>query len=132
MVTERVPEAPESLKGYGREEWCRIAPELHRLGLLTVIDLQTLATYCHAYCRWRTAEETLTKAAENDPVNHGLVITKPSGNTVLNPLVTAAEKAAGVMLRHAIELGFTPAARSRLHLSGNAEAENKFGPLLLG
>jgi P27 family predicted phage terminase small subunit len=38
-------------------EWARVAPMLHRLGLLTKIDGQALATYCQTWGRWREAEQ---------------------------------------------------------------------------
>jgi phage terminase small subunit len=35
---ESVPEPPEFLSSFARDEWWRVAPELHRLGLLTVLS----------------------------------------------------------------------------------------------
>ena len=43
------PEAPSFLVGYSMDEWYRVAEELHRLKLLTVIDIHPLAAYCQAY-----------------------------------------------------------------------------------
>jgi phage terminase small subunit len=60
MVPPQVPDAPAFLNGYARAEWDCVADELHRLRLLTVVDLQPLAAYCQAYGRWRTAEEALS------------------------------------------------------------------------
>jgi len=37
--TEQCLEPPEHLTGYAREAWLRLAPELHRLNLLTVLDV---------------------------------------------------------------------------------------------
>ena len=36
---EQCPEPPEYLTGYAREAWLHLAPELHRLNLLTVLDV---------------------------------------------------------------------------------------------
>jgi hypothetical protein len=33
--------------------------ELHRLKLLTILDISSLAAYCAAYARWRTAAEAV-------------------------------------------------------------------------
>jgi P27 family predicted phage terminase small subunit len=52
-------EPPDFLSAYARDEWRRVAPELHRLGLVTTLDVALLAVYCTAYARWRTAEELL-------------------------------------------------------------------------
>src|SRR5262245_54132972 len=58
-----VPEPPAILNRYAADEWRRVAPELHHLRILTVLDVQPLAAYCVAYARWRTAEEILAKMA---------------------------------------------------------------------
>jgi phage terminase small subunit len=39
------------------------APELHHLGLLTVIGVMPLAVYCALYSRWREAEMALARMA---------------------------------------------------------------------
>ena len=51
----RCPEPPPFITGYAADEWWRTAPELHRLGLLTRIDVPALAAYCHAFGEWRMA-----------------------------------------------------------------------------
>jgi len=131
IVPSQVPEAPAFLNGYAREEWHRVAEELLRLRLLTVVDLQPLAAYCQAYGRWRTAEEALARMATMDPMTSGLML-KKGGNPVYNPLVAVAEKAAGAMVRYAAEFGLTPAARSRVQSTDTTAADSKFGPLLAG
>jgi len=45
------------------------------------------------------AQEASAKAVENDPVNSGLVITKPNRYVVRNPLAADAANAARVMAR---------------------------------
>ena len=37
--SEACPSPPEYLTGYAREAWLHLAPELHRLNLLTVLDV---------------------------------------------------------------------------------------------
>jgi P27 family predicted phage terminase small subunit len=128
---DRVPEPPQRLKDEAREEWLRIAPEMHRLGLLTVADLRPLACYCLAYGRWCDAEDAMIAAKANDPHHNGLVVVTDKGGLASNPLVKIASQAAHDLMRYAAEFGFTPASRTRI--SGNAaasEPEPKFGGLL--
>src|SRR5262249_30555305 len=99
---------------YACDEWCRVAPALHAMGLLTVVDIQPLAAYCVAYAHWRTSLEALKAIAEKDPATSGLLLKSNYGTAVQNPLVTIARKSAGDMLRYAGEFGFTPAARARI------------------
>src|SRR5262249_21033382 len=109
-----VPEPPAFLAGYACDEWFRVAPELHRLGLLTAIDVAPLAAYCQSYARWRIAEETLARMAEHDPATRALLVKNADGNPARNPLVKIASSAADAMLRFASEFGLTPVARARL------------------
>jgi phage terminase small subunit len=45
-IAADVPEPPPFITGYAADEWWTTAPELHRLGLLTRIDVPSLAAYC--------------------------------------------------------------------------------------
>jgi P27 family predicted phage terminase small subunit len=114
QISADLPEPPIFLSGYGLEEWNRIGLELHRLRLLTVVDINTLAAYCEAYARWRTAEETLKRLAVSDPMTHGLLIKSTANTPMPNPLVWVAHKAAAAMVKYGAEFGLTPAARSRI------------------
>src|SRR5258708_16436278 len=69
-----VPDPPSFITGFAADEWWSVAPELHRLGLLTMVDVAPLAAYCRAYGHWRTAEEALANLSANDPIISGLII----------------------------------------------------------
>lgn len=128
-----VPEPPEFLTGYAREEWHRIILELFRLRLVTLVDLNPLAAYCQAYKRWRTAEEKLAVMAERDPIAAGLLVKSKQQALAANPLVAIADNAARSMVRYAAEFGLTPAARTRLSSENRAEPSqptSKFAGLL--
>jgi phage terminase small subunit len=43
------PEPPSFLPPDAVAEWHRIAPELHRIKLLTVVDVGLMAAYCSAF-----------------------------------------------------------------------------------
>jgi P27 family predicted phage terminase small subunit len=126
------PPPPGFIEAYATEEWLRLAPELHRLGLMTIVDSAPFAAYCVAFARWRTAEEALAVMAAKDPVMRGLIVKGKHGTAVENPLVYTSRRAAQEMLRFAQEFGFTPAARSRIQagVSGGQAPVSKFGDLL--
>jgi P27 family predicted phage terminase small subunit len=132
FVPAEAPAPPPFLDAYATEEWLRLAAELHRMRLLTIVDLAALAAYCTAYSRWRNAEEVLKRMSDADPVMRGLIIkSNKTGSAIENPLAYIARKAAQEMLRFAVEFGFTPAARSRIAAGvGAPPMQTKFGDLL--
>lgn len=78
---------------YAQQEWQHIAPELHRLNLLTVPDVSPLAAYCCAAAQLRQAEECIEHMAKQDPRGHALTIEGSAGNQVTNPLLRIASQA---------------------------------------
>ena len=82
-----MPTPPSWLPSSAQDEWWTTGPELHRLGLLTVLDLVTFGAYCQAYHHWRTASEMLARMAEKDPSTSGLLVKRADGNDGPNPLV---------------------------------------------
>jgi P27 family predicted phage terminase small subunit len=123
------PSPPSFLARYAVEEWEHTAPQLHALGLLTVLDGAMFAVYCSAYAQWRSAEELLAEAAAADRKNHGLLIER-DGRLIANPQTGIARRAAELMLRIANEFGMTPAARSRINAGVNPRPPGKFDGLL--
>ena len=117
-IAADVPDPPPFITGYAADEWWRTAPELHRLGLLTRVDVPALAAYCHAFGQWRMAAESLAKMQANDPIMNGMIIKTKYGDAAMNPLVSIARKHAGDVIRYASEFGLTPVARTRLHQVG--------------
>jgi P27 family predicted phage terminase small subunit len=117
-VAPACPEPPPFLGEYAREEWHRITPELHACRLLTALDIQPLAAYCHAYQTWRTAIEVMARMAQSDPATKGLLIKTKAGEPRRNPVLKVATDAASNMLRFAGEFGLTPVARARLGAAG--------------
>jgi P27 family predicted phage terminase small subunit len=97
------------LSGAAKREWRRIAPELERLGLLTLVDRAALAAYCEAWARWRQAELKLKEM--------GLVVrnSKMTG-WMKNPWLLVADKAMEQIRAFASEFGLTPAARTRIQV----------------
>lgn len=114
-----IPTCPPHLDKEAKAEWRRISSELLTLGLLTLIDRAALAAYCAAWARWVAAELSIQK--------FGTVIKSPkSGYPVQNPYVGVANTSMDQMRRFAVELGLTPASRSRLHVEADGQSTDPF------
>jgi P27 family predicted phage terminase small subunit len=133
-IAADVPEPPSFLTGYAQDEWWRVAPELHRLKLLTVLDIGPLAAYCQAYGCWRTAGEALAAMAKRDEATSALLIKDVAGNARANPLVRIAARAADDMVSFAGHFGMSPAARARISAGVGYEPPGggKFDGLIAG
>lgn len=107
--------APAFLSKDAREEWKRLAPQLHNLGLLTNLDRAAFAAYCQTWGRWAAAERQLVRdGRKRGAVAGGTLIKTISGNLIQNPVVGIANAAKTQMVKYAAEFGFTPSARTRV------------------
>ncbi len=132
LIPDDCPEPPPFLSAYANDEWWRIGDELHRLGLLTKVDIPALAAYCDAFGQWRMAAESLAKMQANDPIMNGMII-KPNTTAGVNPLVSSCASIAADVVRYAAEFGLTPAARSRITPACIGDnSQSKFAGLLAG
>ena len=95
---QTVPDPPSFLSTAAAEEWRRIAPELHRLGLLSALDVMPFASYCASYGTWCDAMQ----AAAADGV----------ASDARRVLAGIARDAARDMFRCGKAFGMTPASRS--------------------
>ena len=101
-----LPRCPAHLNRAAATEWRRIAGALQRVGALTTFDRAALAAYCQAWGRWVEAEERLRETPA--------LIKTPSGYVQQSPWLLIANKQLELMGRYMVELGLTPAARSRM------------------
>lgn len=126
-----MPSPPSHLDDYAVEEWGRLAPGLHALGILYATDRSVFAAYCQAYSRWRTAEELIQRAAKAGGDGLSSMTTKKT--LMKHPLVGISEKAAAAMMKYALEFGLSPSARARLAIDpgkakkGSLEAKGLIG-----
>jgi P27 family predicted phage terminase small subunit len=112
---------PAWLEGEAVTEWHRLAPVLHRLGLLTEIDGDALASYCQTWARWREAEAAIRK--------YGMVLKGKNGFPVISPYVAVANRAMAHMKALLIEFGMTPSSRTRVKTdTGAAPEADPFAP----
>lgn len=110
---------PAWLDEVARKEWRRIAPELKRLKLLTLVDRTALAAYCQSYSRWYEAEQVV--------LDEGMTIKTKLGNVIQHPAVGIANQAMKQMYKFMAEFGMTPAARTRISVDKNPEQGDLFG-----
>jgi P27 family predicted phage terminase small subunit len=104
--TETAPEPLPFLCEAAQAEWRRLAPELHRLNLLTLLDHAVFGAYCASVARWMTAERLLE--------TEGLTARGSTGNTVVHPLFKIATQSARDLCRFAAEFGLSPCGRAKM------------------
>ncbi|WP_234680325.1 phage terminase small subunit P27 family [Bradyrhizobium monzae] len=120
---DRCPEPPARLSDYARQEWEAVAPELYRLGLLTVLDISAFSVYCTAAAQLRQAEELLARDGK-------LTFTTKTGQRRVNPLIRIASQAQADMLKFGSAFGLTPVGRLRLSGVTPPPSASKFDGLL--
>lgn len=115
-----MPPKPKHLSGFASEAWDRIAPELHRAGLLSKIDGAGLELLVCAYDDWRAANalvvaEGLTYECE----------TAGGGSMVRARPEVAMRSDAWRRVRAILaEFGLTPASRSRIDVNPADDAKD--------
>jgi P27 family predicted phage terminase small subunit len=109
------PEPPARLGPTARAEWCRLAPELARMGLLTALDLATFEVMVVTRAHWLDTEAVL----------------RDDTALVTGPLGKVAREYARDGIRYMAEFGLTPCARMKLRAEP-PEDHGKFTGLLGG
>ncbi len=93
-----------------RAEWETKAPLLHRLGLLSEVDLDALVLYCSTFSRWKQAEKQLRK--------FGMIVTSRRNQyPIVSPYLAISNKAQAQCRALLIEFGLTPVSRARVHVA---------------
>jgi P27 family predicted phage terminase small subunit len=114
------PSCPPHLGEIARAEWRRMVKEMRPLNLLTRLDRAALAIYCDQWERWVMATEELRK--------YGPVL-KMGTMLVTSPYIGIADKAMNQIRAIGTEFGFTPSARTRLHVSPSQKHGDPNDPL---
>lgn len=102
------PKPPSWLSASAKREWRRVAPELHKRGLLTELDRQALAHYCQAVARMEEAEKAL---------KDGLSYEAPGGRQYLKPEYHVVVDCQKEIRQLCTLFGLAPSARMRMELS---------------
>ena len=116
----KMPTCPAHLNAEAKREWRRMGRELHRIGLLTMVDRAAFAAYCQHWARWVEAEQHLQK----DEIK--LVYQSANGMWRQNPWIAVANEAMKGMHTFLGEFGMTPSARTRIQVTQPEKVENPF------
>ena len=106
------PHRPDWLSEEARKVWKRLVPQLRAMRILTVVDADALAAYCHTFVRWREAEDFITKHGSVYPIRDDQGRVKCMQQF---PQVAIARNHLLAMRAYQQEFGLTPAARSRVN-----------------
>jgi P27 family predicted phage terminase small subunit len=98
---------PPWLDRVAKQEWRRVVPELHRLGLNTVLDRPAIACYCQTYSRLVAAQKEIAK-------NRDLSFLTPNGSEQQRPEIGIFNQAQKQLLSWCAEFGMTPSSRTRI------------------
>lgn len=122
---EGVPPPPDWLSDDGRAEFERVVGEMKRAGVPPQrVDFVCLVAYAAAWADFVRLRLECTKLGETE-------IVPSSGRMMLAPRVMLRDRAQRSMLMAAQQLGFTPAARTRIPKSGaTGKSENPFVALM--
>lgn len=104
---------PRDLPQSAKHWWHRIVPTLHRLGLLTVLDVPAARDMVICAARLAQAEALIEKA--------GLLIKGARGGVVRNPAIAAANQYRHALYSWAAKFGMTPSDRAGLKMSTSDE-----------
>jgi len=133
------PRVPVFLSKDAKKEWKRIAPQLEKLGLLTQVDMATLAGYCESWAQYKKAIEFLHKNGETyalwEREDDGSIKRDDQGKPILRymqqwPQVSIANKALGNIKSASMQFGLSPSDRGRMTVPGAPEAEDEMEQLL--
>ncbi len=115
-------EPPKYLSQKAKEVWQEVAPELFRLGLLTILDRQALARYSALHARWMEAEKFLEEKGSVYSIKDDEGRTKYLGQF---PQVSMARNYAKLANSLGLEFGLTASARVRLHAEPLYDGDEK-------
>jgi P27 family predicted phage terminase small subunit len=131
-----VPGMPSWLSAEAKAEWRRVVPELHRIGVLVVLDRAALAAYCQAFAEFVEATRRLEKEGHiiDSPITSRKRVTvdgKAEWETVVigyrkvpHPAVRLQRSAMTICRQYLAEFGLSPLSRPRIQATPPPKPEN--------
>lgn len=124
--TATPPKCPTWLSASAKKKWKELAPELSRMGLLTIVDGDVLASYCQAWAEFEAATRTIEEEGRT-VMSGGKVIGDGPDASVLggqmqpHPAVAMQRSAWKAIKDFASLFGLDPSSRSRLTVKKGEE-----------
>jgi len=109
-VESILPDPPENLEEVALIEWNRIAPQLHKLGVLTELDTTLLHMYCVVFSRWIRAEQKIAEIKNKE----GEISETPNGYHQQSVWLQISNQCIKQTQSLCAEFGLSPATRARL------------------
>jgi P27 family predicted phage terminase small subunit len=97
---------PKLLSVEARREWDRLAPEMSRLKLLTMLDAALFTAYCVVWGHWVDCERVISSS--------GMTQTSPRGIVRIRPEVRLSLRYAEQLRSITSDFGMNPTSRTRL------------------
>jgi len=116
-ISDKVPRPSRLLKGdkEAKKEWRRLAPQLHKLGLLTDMDISAFEQYCMIYGRWVRANMEL--------MEQGNIAINEKGTVKRNPIVEIVNKLDVEVRQQQARFGLDPSSRTRVKAEAKQEED---------
>ena len=119
-----IPRPPTYLGRTAKKIWRENTPKLHRIGILTEIDLPAFAMCCASFARFVDAEKQMKDAAKGkNPLTGAFQKTK-HGHYEYTPLLNLAHKSINLSYRLLSGFGMFPAERGRMTVEKPKKAED--------
>lgn len=119
-----MPACPRWFDKIARAEWKRVAPELHRLGILTSVDHAVLEGYCVSYSMFVRAAREIGESFVYDFIEGKSFKLKRTKK----PEVSIVRDALNQIRLLCAEFGLTPSSRGRMSMP--SEKDDPFEGLL--
>lgn len=110
------PKPPKTLDAAAKARWRAVVPSLVRRG---AVDIDTLATYCQVWARWRAAEQGIASS--------GQLVRNEKGRAVGSPLLPIANQAGSQVRALERQLGISS---GEMAAASTDPAPTAAGPLL--
>jgi len=125
-----MPEPPVYLDKYALEEWYRLSNALYDMGVLSVVDQGAFGACCEAYSDWRHASEELNKMKKELSVLDAMLHETQNGNLIQHALIGIKNVSRDKYMTFCIQFGMTPAARTKMAMTGLRSEGSKFKGLI--
>jgi P27 family predicted phage terminase small subunit len=111
---QNIPMPPEHLGEIAQAEWINIVSNYAKLNMLSSLDASMIASYCTLIEQYIEANTELKAQSKIVQVFNADGSVK---GTTANPLIKIANEALDRALKIAVELGLTPASRTKISVS---------------